>query len=121
MTTERLHPAAPKRPPLRLTALLLLALATTLPALEQATPQNPTSPAASTEAAPAVPAPSAPAASGARARADAAEAGRGERGEVSVLERAVTDRAEGDQDHQLDGGHDGGRAGALAHLSLLHI
>ena len=72
MTTERLHPAAPKRPPLRLTALLLLALATTLPAQAQATPQNPSSPAASTEAAPAVPAPSAPAASGARARADAA-------------------------------------------------
>ena len=40
MTTERLLPAAPKRPPLRLTLLLVLAL-TGLPMLAQATPQNP--------------------------------------------------------------------------------
>ena len=71
MTTERLPQAAPKRSPLRLTALLSLALAA-LPALAQATPQNdPVSPAGA-EVSAALPASPASTVSGARARADAA-------------------------------------------------
>lgn len=70
MTTERLPQAAPKRSPLRLTALLILALAA-LPALAQAAPQNDTATTPAAEAAPAAALPASPVSS-ARARADAA-------------------------------------------------
>lgn len=69
MTTERLLPAAPKRPPLRLTVLLVLAL-TGLPMLAQATPQNPTP--ASTEDSAQNTAGTTSMTTAARARADAA-------------------------------------------------
>ena len=69
MTTERLPQAAPKRSPLRLTALLVLALAAT-PALAEPTSDNNDQPATATEAS--LDQGNVPVASNARARADAA-------------------------------------------------